>query len=51
MPCAKQPLEKTIEKGIRTAIEQRGGKVYKLHGTCPRHNWLGLPVEPLHPKE
>lgn len=18
---------------------------------CPRHNWLGLPVEPLHPKE
>ena len=33
MPCAKQPLEKTIEKWIRTAIEQRGGKVYKLHGT------------------
>ena len=26
-------MEKTIEKGIRAAIEQRGGKVYKLHGT------------------
>lgn len=41
MSQGSNPLEKSIEKGIRTAIKQRGGKVYKMHGS--QYSLLGAP--------